>query len=99
MRQLRGVKVTVVGEWMSDVFDMWVQSQQGAVQTRRCVNTGQSNLVWLITVFNQVKFTSVHASGKRNPTAAPHLHHRPQLWRDGLGRVYVYGPLVQMVQT
>lgn len=60
--RLWNVKVTVAGEWMSDLFDISLQSQQDVVQTLRCVNTGQSNFVWLITVFNQVKLTSVHAN-------------------------------------
>ena len=73
--RLWNVKVTVVREWMSDLFDISAPSQRGLVQTLHCVNTGQSNFVWLITVFNQVKFTSVHANWERNPTRLFHLHH------------------------
>lgn len=79
--QLWNVKVSVVREWMSDLFDMSVPSQQGVVQTLRCVNTGQSNFVWLITVFNQVKFTSVHAAWKRNPTGLFYRHRLCQWWQ------------------
>lgn len=80
--QLWNVKVSVVREWMSDLFDMSVPSQQGVVQTLHCVNTGQSNFVWLITVFNQVKFTSVHADWKRNPTGLFYRHHLCRWWQD-----------------
>lgn len=84
--QLGRVKVTVAGEWMSDLFDMSVQSQRGVVQTLHCVNTGQSNLVWLITAFNQVKFTSVHANWKRNPSRRFQLRGSCRRWQ--LGQVY-----------
>lgn len=43
--RLWNVKVTVVKESMSDLFDISAQSQQGVGQTLRCVNTGQSNFV------------------------------------------------------
>ena len=79
--RLWNVKVTVVREWMSDLFDMSAQSQQGVVQTLYCVNTGQSNFVWLITVFNQVKFTSVHANWERNPARLFHLHRSSHRWQ------------------
>ncbi len=79
--RLWNVKVTVVGEWMSDLFDMSARSQQGVVQTLYCVNTAQSNFVWLITVFNQVKFTSVNANWERNPTWLFCLHHSSCWWQ------------------
>lgn len=43
--RLWNVKVTVVRESMSDLFDISAQSQQGVGQTLHCVNTGQSNFV------------------------------------------------------